>query len=91
MFPDTTNVHLVSLMEYIKKGQRIKAFEIETTSDGETWEKIPYDNTTTVGYKRIIPLNGSTVDYGDGMDIKGLRIHITDAKASPLLQTVSIY
>lgn len=91
MFPDTTNVHLVSLMEYIKKGQRIKAFEIETTSDGKTWEKIPYDNTTTVGYKRIIPLNGSTVDYGDGMDIKGLRIHITDAKASPLLQTVSIY
>lgn len=91
MFPEVTNVHMVSLMEYIRKGQRVKAFTIETTTDGETWSPISYKQTTTIGYKRIIPLNGSTTDYGDGFNIKGLRIHITDAKACPLLHTVSIY
>lgn len=90
-FPEKTNVHLVSLMEYIRKGQRVKDFEIETTTDNVNWEKIPYDKTTTIGYKRIVPLNGSTTEYGDGMDIVGLRIHIKDAKASPLIHTVSIY
>ncbi len=91
MFPETTNVHLVSLMEYIRKGQRVKGFTIETTTDGENWTPIKYDKTTTIGYKRIIPLNGSTSTYGKGYDIKGVRIHITDSKACPLLHTVSIY
>ena len=91
MFPDTTNVHYVSLMEYIRKGQRVKDFEIETTTDGETWQPIPYANTTTVGYKRIVPLDGSTTEYGDGFDIKGLRIHVKDAKDIPLFHTISIY
>lgn len=91
MFPETTNVHMVSLMEYIRKGQRVKAFEIETTTDGATWTPISYKNTTTIGYKRIIPLNGSTTNYGNGYNVAGIRIHITDAKACPLLHTVSIY
>ena len=91
MFPDTTNVHYVSLMEYIRKGQRVRDFEIETTADGINWEPIPYTNTTTIGYKRIVPLDGSTTSYGDGFDIKGLRVHVKDAKDIPLLHTVSIY
>lgn len=91
MFPQVTNVHMVSLMEYIRKGQRVKSFTIETTQDGQTWTPIDYKNTTTVGYKRIVPLNGSTTDYGKGYDIAGLRIHVTDAKACPLFHTISIY
>ena len=91
IFPEVTNVHYVSLMEYIRKGQRIKEFEIETTEDGEEWTPIPYKNTTTVGYKRIVPLDGSTTEYGEGFNIKGIRIHIKDAKACPTLHTVSIY
>lgn len=91
MFPQTTNVHYISLMEYIRKGQRVKAFTIETTTDGTTWTPISYANTTTIGYKRIIPLNGSTTEYGNGYDIKGIRVHITDSKACPLLHTVSIF
>lgn len=91
MFPDVNNVHMVSLMEYIKKGQRVKAFEIETSEDGINWTPIPYDHTTTIGYKRIVPLNGSTIEYGEGLNVKGVRVHITDAKACPLLHTVSIY
>ncbi|MCM1310721.1 MAG: alpha-L-fucosidase [Bacteroides sp.] len=91
IFPETKNVHYVSLMEYIRKGQRVKNFTIETTTDGSTWTAIPYANTTTIGYKRIVPLNGSTTNYGPGMDIKGVRIHITDAKACPLIHTVQIF
>ena len=91
LFPELTNVHLVSLQEYIKKGQRVKEFEIETTVDGEKWEKIPYDKTTTIGYKRIIPLNGSTTEYGDGFDIMGLRVHIKDAKAEPVIESIGIW
>lgn len=91
MFPETTNIHLVSLQEYIRKGQRIKEFEIELTEDGEHWEKIPYAKTSTVGYKRIIPLNGSTIEYGDGFDVRGLRMHIKDAKDIPLLHTIEIF
>ena len=47
--------------------------------------------TTTVGYKRIIPLNGSTDEYGDGFDCRAVRITINDAKACPLLHTVSVF
>ncbi|MDE6165679.1 MAG: discoidin domain-containing protein, partial [Muribaculaceae bacterium] len=94
MFPETKNVHLISIMEYIRKGPRVKAFTIETTTDGTTWTSISepsQDFTSTIGYKRIIPLNGSTSNYGNGSNIKGIRLHITDAKACPLIHTVQIF
>ena len=92
MFPETTNVHYVAMQEYIRRGQRVKGFTIETTTDGSNWTRQASSVlTTTIGYKRIIPLNGSTTDHGNGYNIKGVRIHITDAKACPLLHTVSIY
>ncbi len=86
------NAHYVALQEYIRKGQRIRAFRVETTADGTEWTvRAPGVECTTVGYKRIIPLNGSTKEYGDGYAIKGLRITILDSKACPLLHTVSVY
>ena len=90
---ETQNIHYVSLMEYIKLGQRIKGFKIETTEDGATWtERARGVEKTTVGYKRIIPLNGSTSSsYGNGYNVKGVRITITDAKACPTLHTVQVY
>ncbi len=92
MFPEKTNVHYIALQEYIRLGQRVKAFSVETTTDGTTWSATaPGVTTTTIGYKRIIPLNGSTQNYGNGYDIKGIRVHISDAKACPTLHTVSIY
>ncbi len=90
---EAQTVHYVSLMEYIKLGQRIKSFKIETTANGETWtERARNVEKTTVGYKRIIPLNGSTSSsYNTGYSVKGIRITITDAKACPTLHTVSVY
>jgi len=86
-------VRYVELMEYIAKGQRVRSFKVETSLDGEKWT--PRANgvqTTTVGYKRIVPLNGSTNNsYGSGYSAKYVRITIEDSKACPLISKVSVY
>ena len=87
-------VRYVALMEYIIKGQRVKSFKIETSEDGNTWTpRATSIAQTTIGYKRIIPLNGSTASSYDasGYKAKALRITINDSRACPLLHTVSIY
>lgn len=92
LFPERVNIHYVALQEYIRLGQRVKDFEVTVSPDGEQW--LPTANgvtTTTVGYKRIIPLNGSTTEYGSGYNLRGVRIHVKDAKACPLFHTVSIF
>ncbi len=83
----------VALMEYIIKGQRVKGFTIETSADGVTWApRADGIEKTTIGYKRIVPLNGSTASsYGSGVTAKALRISITDSRACPLLHTISVY
>ena len=85
--------HYVELMEYIKKGQRVRNFKIEATEDGTNWKELaPGVETTTVGYKRIIPLNGSTSkSYTEGYPVKAVRITIEDSKACPLISKVSVY
>lgn len=74
-WPTAQTIRYVSMMEYIRKGQRVKAFEIETSNDGTTWTKQGGNiQTTTIGYKRILPLNGSTSSsYGNGVSAKYLR------------------
>ena len=86
-------VRYVSLMEYIKLGQRVKKFKIETSEDGVTYtERGSGQTMTTVGYKRIIPLNGSTTNYSaSGFKAKSVRITIENAKACPLLHTVEVF
>ena len=86
-------VRYVTLQEFIRKGQRIKGFTIETTEDGSTWTRRASNiQTTTVGYKRIIPLNGNTGNsYGNGYKVRGVRVKITDSRACPLLHTLSVF
>ena len=48
--------------------------------------------TTTIGYKRIIPLNGSTAhSYDDGFKVRALRVKINDSKACPLIQSLAVF
>ena len=86
-------IRYVELMEYIAKGQRVKSFAVEITNDGETWKEAGGGVTkTTIGYKRIIPLNGQTANsYGEGYKVKGVRIVIKDSRACPLITKVSVY
>lgn len=85
-------LHYVQLMEYVRLGQRVSGFRIEVSPDGTTWQPAaPGVECTTIGYKRIIPLDGSTTVYGPGMLAKAVRITITDSKACPLLHSVSVF
>lgn len=86
-------VRYVMLQEPIANGQRIRKFHIETSTDGTNWSKVGGSiATTTVGYKRIIPLNGSTsASYGTGYSAKYLRVVIDDSRACPLISNISVY
>ncbi len=83
----------VLMQEFIRLGQRVKGFSIQTSSDGESWTTMATGITqTTIGYKRIIPLNGSTSSsYGSGYKAKYLRVNITDARGCPVLSNLSVY
>ena len=86
-------VRYVALQEYIRLGQRVAGFTVETSADGIHWERRCGDiPTTTIGYKRILPLNGSTADsYGEGYSVKALRVTLIDAKACPTLSEIAVY
>ena len=91
---EAQKIRYVALQEFVRKGQRVKSFTIETSADGTTWTKRPASGVTcsTIGYKRIIPLNGSTSSsYGTGYSVKAVRITINDSKDCPLIHTVSVY
>ena len=87
-------LYYVALQEYIQLGQRVKSFTIETSANGtDGWTRQGGNITTsTIGYKRIIPLNGSTSDsYKNPVTAKAVRITINDAKDCPCLHTVSVF
>lgn len=90
---EAQTVHYVMLMEYIRLGQRIKSFTVETSADGTNFtQRASNIATTTVGYKRIIPLNGSTSSsYSTGYTVKAVRITINDSKSCPTLHTLSVF
>ena len=87
-------VRYLQMMEYIRLGQRIQDFKVEYSEDGTSWQELAKNiQTTTVGYKRIVPLNGSTAaSYsGSGYRAKMLRITILNAKACPTLSCISVF
>lgn len=73
-------VKYVVLKEYIKLGQRVKAFNVEALEDGQ-WVKVA--DETTIGHKRILKLNPFKTNK--------LRINITDSKACPVISSVAVY
>ncbi|MBQ8968457.1 MAG: alpha-L-fucosidase [Bacteroidaceae bacterium] len=87
---EVRTLHYVMLMEYIRLGQRIREFSIETSLDGSSWTKRATGSTTTVGYKRIVPLNGSTSTYS-GISARYLRVTIEDSRSCPTLHTMAVY
>src|SRR5258706_5466292 len=73
-------INYVVLQEYIKLGQRVKKFEVETWQ-GNDWKKAA--EATTIGYKRILKL--------DPVVTNKVRIRITESKACPLMEKVAVY
>jgi alpha-L-fucosidase len=76
--PTTFNRFLAQ--EYIRLGQRVKAFMIEAYVDGN-WKELA--KATTIGYKRILLFP----------TVKATRIRftITDSKSCPVISNLGIY
>ncbi len=88
----TKTVRYVMLQEYIRLGQRVKGFSIQYSTDGNSWNTASSQEAmTTIGYKRIIPLNGSVSGLASGYSARYIRVNITNSKACPLLHTVAVY
>ena len=86
-------IRYVVLQEHIQLGQRVKAFSIETSNDGTKWTKRGGNiATTTIGYKRIIPLNGSTSNSYEAnpQKVKYLRVNILDSRACPTIENIEL-
>lgn len=66
--------------EYIRLGQRVKAFTVEALVDGN-WKEIT--KGTTIGYKRILRF--------PGIKATQVRFNITDSKACPVIFNIGIY
>ncbi|MVT43434.1 alpha-L-fucosidase [Chitinophaga oryziterrae] len=76
--PTTFNRFLAQ--EYIRLGQRVKAFKVEGLIDG-SWKELA--NETTIGYKRILLFPTVTATQ--------LRFTITGAKSCPLISNIGVY
>ena len=76
--PTTFNRFLVQ--EYIRLGQRVKAFKVEALVDG-TWKEVA--KATTIGYKRILRF--------PGVKATQVRFSITDSKSCPVISNLGIY
>jgi alpha-L-fucosidase len=79
-FSKPTAINRLLLQEYIKLGQRVKAFSVEAKVDGQ-WKTIATE--TTIGYKRILRF--------DRVQASALKINITDSKASIVISNIQAY
>ena len=68
------------VQEYIRLGQRVKAFKVEALVDGN-WQELT--KQTTIGYKRLLRFPTVTA--------RQVRLVITDAKSNPLISNIALY
>lgn len=78
--PTAQTIKYVVLHEYLKLGQRVKAFTVEVKRDG-AWVKVA--EQTTIGQKRILALDPVKTD--------AVRIVITSSRACPTLAGVELF
>ncbi len=72
------------LQEYIPLGQRVKAFELEYKTCCGKWAPLLVDEeTTTIGYKRIVRFHEKTA--------REWRIRILDSRACPCINNIEAY
>jgi alpha-L-fucosidase len=80
-FPASATVSYVTIKEFIKLGQRVKAFTVEAKMSG-AWKQVAQG--TTIGYKRILKLDRP-------VEAEAIRVNIIESKACPVLAEVEVY
>ena len=78
--PQQEKVNRMMLQEYIPLGQRVKSFVVEYNKDGQWLPVKLNEETTTVGYKRLLRFETVTTDK--------LRVNFTDARACLCINNV---
>lgn len=68
------------VQEYIRLGQRVKAFTVEALVDGQ-WKELA--KASTIGYKRILRF--------PSVKATQVRLHIVDSKSCPLISNIGVY
>ena len=76
----TEKLGYLVMKENIHMSQRIKGFTVDVSESGEFREIY---TGTTVGYKRIVPLNNLTADT--------ICIRITDSRVAPVISFIGVY
>lgn len=79
-FDKPTKFNHFMAQEYIRLGQRVKAFTVEAFVDGN-WKELV--RATTIGYKRILHFHS--------VEATQLRFNITDSKSFPVISNIGIY
>jgi alpha-L-fucosidase len=79
-FRKSTVFNRFLVQEYIRLGQRVKAFTVEALVDGK-WLEVA--KATTIGYKRILRF--------PGIKATQVRFTITDSKSCPVISNLGIY
>ena len=68
------------VQEYIRLGQRVKAFTVEALVEGN-WKEVA--KATTIGYKRILRF--------PSIKATKVRFSITDSKSCPVISNIGVY
>lgn len=79
-FKETQKVKYLVIQEYIKLGQRVSAFSVDSWEEN-SWKLLT--SGTTIGYKRILTF--------DPVETTKIRISINSAKACPVISNVEVY
>lgn len=82
-FKEPLKVNRMMIQEYIPLGQRVKSFVIEYMKDNQWLPVKSNEETTTVGYKRL--LRFEAVETGQ------LRVRFTDSRACLCINEVGAY
>lgn len=81
--PKAEKVNRMMLQEYIPLGQRVKSFQVEYEHDGQWLPVKLNEETTTVGYKRLLRFETVTTQK--------LRVNFTDARACLCINNLEAY
>lgn len=79
-FDQPQYMDVIEIQEYIPLGQRIASFKTEVLVNGQ-WQE--YGSGHTIGYKRLVK--------GAPVMAEGVRVLITEAYATPLINNIGVY